>query len=80
MTKSPTVSFRTAERVRSQPLGKAKRGKEPLPTLTPIEGLRATSPDDFLSTQQRVDLKDRLGKMARARRRAEAESANLRLS
>ena len=61
-------------------MAKAKRGKEPLPTLTPIKGLRAKSPDDFLSAKQRVELKDRLGKMARARRRAEAESTNLRLS
>lgn len=59
---------------------KAKRGKQPLPKLTPIKGLRAKRAADFLSDQQRVDLKVRLSKMARARRQAEAESANLRLS
>lgn len=61
-------------------MAKAKRGKDPLPSLTPIKGLRAKHPGDFLTVKQRADLKDQLGNMARARRRAEAESTNLRLS
>lgn len=80
MTDSSSVSFGTTERARSRPLPKAKRGKEPLPSLTPIKGLPAKRPEDFLSPKQRSDLKDQLSKMARARRRAEAESTNLRLS
>lgn len=79
MTDCPSVSFATTERARSRPLPKAKQGKEPLPRLTPIK-FRAKSPDDFVSAKQRAELKDRLGKMARARRRAEADSTNLRLS
>lgn len=59
---------------------KAKRGKQPLPKLTPIKGLRARRAADFLSHQQRADLKVRLGTMSRARRQAEADSTNLRLS
>lgn len=73
-------AVRDTERVRIRPLAKAKRGKEALPPLTPIKGLGAKNPNDYLSVKQRAELKDRLTKMARARRRAEAESTNLRLS
>jgi hypothetical protein len=61
-------------------MAKNRRRRQPLPELTPIEGLSAMSAAGYLSPQQRADLKRRLAAMARARRRVEPSSKNLRLS
>jgi hypothetical protein len=61
-------------------VAKAKRGRKALPELTPIKGLRAKEAVDYLSAGQRSDLKRRLTATARARRRVEPTSKNLRLS
>jgi hypothetical protein len=61
-------------------MAKKTRRRQPLPELTPIKGLRAKSAAEYLSPVQRADLKGRLAATARARRRVEPASKNLRLS
>jgi hypothetical protein len=49
-----------------------------LPPLTPIEGLEPLRRvEDLLTEEQRIKLRDDLAEMARLRRRAAAESANI---
>jgi hypothetical protein len=57
-----------------------KRERDVLPELTPIPDLDVIDPLDLLSDEEREALRRELDDMARARRKAEATSGQLRLS